>query len=318
MRFQCLVLLFFIAIFAHGQQPVPTVPPRFDVGTIDAGFYINHCLGFSYPIPEGWEINSQALGTPSGVAKQQPGGDLILLIADQHTKRPVFNRMVLTATNASALKFDTAEFVSRFVHAQAKDDPSLKILKEAYAVDFAGKQFFRSDFTDQHSGAILYKAFLSTRFRGYFLGWTIVAGTTDELDSAAQSLQKIVFQQDQPDPSCAVPPPVTTTAGVKSGVVVTPPVRISPTVAQSLLVKTIEPRYPEAARQQHIQGEVVVQGNIDTNGDVQNLKAISGNPVLIPAALEAVQLWKYKPFLLDGRPIEAETQITVRVVPQGQ
>jgi hypothetical protein len=176
---------------AVGQAPVlPINPSRFDVGTIDAGFYINNCLGFSYPIPEGWEINNEILGTSPGAAKHD-GGGLILLIVDQHTKRSFFNRMVLSATNASAMTFDTAEFVSRFVHPQNNgDQPGRKILKEPYAVDVAGKPFFRSDFTDQHADVVLYKTFLSTNFRGYFLGWTIVAGAPDELEDAASSLSK--------------------------------------------------------------------------------------------------------------------------------
>jgi len=140
------------------------------VGTIDAGFYINNCLGFSYPIPEGWEINNEILGTSPGAAKHD-GGGLILLIVDQHTKRSFFNRMVLSAINASAMTFDTAEFVSRFVHPQNNgDQPGRKILKEPYAVDVAGKPFFRSDFTDQHADVVLYKTFLSTNFPRIFSG----------------------------------------------------------------------------------------------------------------------------------------------------
>ncbi len=321
MRLHCLVLLLLTAAFALGQEPLPTVPPRFDLGTIDAGFYINNCLGFSYPIPEAWEINGEILGTAPGTAKHQPGGGLILLIVDQHTKRPFFNRMVLSATDSTALRFDTAEFVSRFVHPQGNDNqPGRKILKEPYAADLAGKPFFRSDFTDQHADVILYKTFLSTKFRGYFLGWTIVAGAPEELDSAANSLGKIVFRQDQPDPNCIMGAE-DTLPGAVSGIIASQPplptiappqrVRVSQGVSQSLLIKKVQPEYPEAARRNYIQGTVVLRAEIDREGNIQDLAVVSGDPELAPAALKAVRQWKYKPYFLQGRPVNVETQITV-------
>src|ERR1700752_4784049 len=102
MRPVFLSLLLFSVALAWAQEPPAVNPPRLDVGIIDAGFYINNCLGFSYPIPEGWEINNEILGTSPGAAKHD-GAGLILLIVDQHTKRTFFNRMVLNATNASAM-----------------------------------------------------------------------------------------------------------------------------------------------------------------------------------------------------------------------
>ena len=50
---------------------------------------------------------------------------------------------------------------------------------------------------------------------------------------------------------------------------------------------------------------------IDKNGNIQELQVMSGHPMLVPAALEAVKQWLYRPFLLNGQPVEVETQITV-------
>ena len=320
MRLHCLVVLIFVATFTHGQEPVPTGPPRFDIGTIDAGFYINNCLGFSYPIPEGWEINNEILGTSPGAAKHD-GGGLILLIVDQHTKRPFFNRMVLSATDSTAVALDTSEFVSRFVHAQTKDDQSgRKILKESYAVDLAGKQFFRADFTDSHPDATLYKTFLATKFRNHFLGWTIVAGSADEVDLAAGSLKKAVFQQDQVDRTCvmgAEEKPSEMIGGVIGSTPALPHVamprrvRISQSVSNALIVKKVQPIYPEDARYNRIEGSVVLKAEIDTEGNVQDLALVSGPPSLVRAAIEAVKQWKYKPYFLNGTPVNVETQVTI-------
>jgi protein TonB len=55
----------------------------------------------------------------------------------------------------------------------------------------------------------------------------------------------------------------------------------------------------------------VLSAVIDTNGQIQNLQLVSGHPMLVPAALKAVKEWRYKPYLLNGQPVEVETTITV-------
>ncbi len=88
-------------------------------------------------------------------------------------------------------------------------------------------------------------------------------------------------------------------------------VRISQGVTKGQLIHRIEPTYPFLARQARIQGQVSLKAIIDKNGNIQELQAISGHPMLVPAALEAVKQWHYRPFLLNGQPLEVETQITV-------
>jgi len=88
-------------------------------------------------------------------------------------------------------------------------------------------------------------------------------------------------------------------------------VRVSQGVTQGLLMRRIQPAYPPLARQARIQGAVVLQAEISKDGAIQNLRLISGHPMLAPAAIEAVKQWKYKPYYLNGEPVEVETQITV-------
>jgi protein TonB len=73
----------------------------------------------------------------------------------------------------------------------------------------------------------------------------------------------------------------------------------------------VEPTYPSVAQQAHIQGSVVLTAIIDKNGNVQQLRLVSGQPLLVTAAIEAVKQWHYKPFLLNGEPLEVETTVTV-------
>jgi len=87
--------------------------------------------------------------------------------------------------------------------------------------------------------------------------------------------------------------------------------RVSQGVMEGLLLKRVQPRYPTQALQMRIQGQVQLQATITKNGDIQNLKVVSGDGVLAHAAQEAVRQWKYKPYYLDGEPVQIETQILV-------
>jgi protein TonB len=88
-------------------------------------------------------------------------------------------------------------------------------------------------------------------------------------------------------------------------------IRISQGVTKGLLIHRVEPSYPTLARAARVQGEVVLSAVIDANGQIQNLQLVSGHPMLVPAALEAVKQWRYKPYLLNGTPVEVETTVTV-------
>lgn len=73
----------------------------------------------------------------------------------------------------------------------------------------------------------------------------------------------------------------------------------------------VNPEYPALARQTHIWGVVLVDAIIDEQGNVVQARAISGHPLLIPAALKAVLQWKYEPTSLNGQPISVELQVQV-------
>jgi periplasmic protein TonB len=88
-------------------------------------------------------------------------------------------------------------------------------------------------------------------------------------------------------------------------------VRVSSGVSSGLLIRKVSPNYPPLARQARIQGTVVLQAQISKDGSIQNLQLVSGHPMLAPAAIEAVKQWKYKPYLLNGEPVEVETQVQV-------
>ena len=77
------------------------------------------------------------------------------------------------------------------------------------------------------------------------------------------------------------------------------------------LIRRVEPVYPKPALIARVQGQVTLHAIIDAEGRIVNLKATSGNPMLIAAAIDAVRQWRYRPYVLNNAPIEVETQITV-------
>jgi TonB family protein len=87
--------------------------------------------------------------------------------------------------------------------------------------------------------------------------------------------------------------------------------KISQGVSQGLLIKRVTPKYPQPALAVHAGGAVQIEATINKEGNVTNPKVLSGAPVLAHAALEAVRQWRYKPYYLDGTPVEIQTQITV-------
>jgi len=92
------------------------------------------------------------------------------------------------------------------------------------------------------------------------------------------------------------------------------PDTISPEIAKDYLIQRVEPQYPEVARSQHIQGPVKLDVVVDEEGKVQNVKVVNGDSALAPAAVDAVQRWRFKPYLVNGRASQFTTQITVHFV----
>jgi len=81
--------------------------------------------------------------------------------------------------------------------------------------------------------------------------------------------------------------------------------------ADGSLLHRVEPEYPEAARQQNVQGPVVLDVHIGADGAVQEVRVGSGQPLLAQAATDAVKQWKFKPRLINGSPVEMQTRVTL-------
>ncbi len=87
--------------------------------------------------------------------------------------------------------------------------------------------------------------------------------------------------------------------------------------AEGNLIYRVQPVYPPLARQARIQGTVELRAIVSKAGMIENLAVVSGHPMLVKSAVEAVRQWRYRPYLLNNDPIEVETEITVNFVLSG-
>jgi protein TonB len=109
-------------------------------------------------------------------------------------------------------------------------------------------------------------------------------------------------------PNVVLPPPPPTPS-------VHPP-RIS-TMMEGNLIYRVQPQYPPLARQARVQGVVVLRAIISRAGKIENLQLVSGHPLLVQSAMDAVRQWRYRPYFLNNEPLEVETQVTVNFTLSG-
>ena len=90
-----------------------------------------------------------------------------------------------------------------------------------------------------------------------------------------------------------------------------PKLRVSPWMQEKKLVGRVEPVYPELARQARIQGTVRLGIIVAKNGSVKQVTLLSGHPLLVPPAMDAVRYWRYDPTLRDGEPVEVASVVEI-------
>jgi TonB family protein len=86
---------------------------------------------------------------------------------------------------------------------------------------------------------------------------------------------------------------------------------VSPDIASSMVMRSVQPEYPMLARQMRVQGSVILQALIGRDGMIQDLRVLSGPPILASAAQEAVRQWHFKPHYVGAQPVETRASITV-------
>ena len=151
-------------------------------------------------------------------------------------------------------------------------------------------------------------------FYGSPTGQKLVKNTIAMMMDTMQAVQPVV-KKHMPEIQAQIQAQMEKTAAAESQPMPSQPasasIRVSAEVSQGLLVKQVPPVYPPLARQARIQGTVVLKAVIATDGTVNSLELVSGHPMLVSAAIDAVKQWRYKPYLVNGVPAEVHTTINV-------
>jgi len=126
--------------------------------------------------------------------------------------------------------------------------------------------------------------------------------------NAAAGNQPIVTSLLTPPPPPPPPPPSLPPIG---GIIAPQTIQVGGAVQAAKIVSKVNPTYPLLARQTHISGPVRLHAIIGKDGSVQRLEVISGHPLLLQSALDAVYQWRYQPTLLNGKPVEVDTTVEV-------
>lgn len=134
-----------------------------------------------------------------------------------------------------------------------------------------------------------------------YVAFSVGPGPDSARQSTASASWRIATPPPPPDPRHDVKPPVKPQA----------PVTISRGVMMAKLIHQVKPAYPPLARQARISGTVVLQAIIGRDGSIRDLQVLSGHPLLIPAAVDAVRQWLYQPTTLSGDPVEVLTTVDV-------
>ena len=112
-------------------------------------------------------------------------------------------------------------------------------------------------------------------------------------------------------PGSSAPPPDVVGNQASAPKPILQTINISQGLSQGLLLKKVQPNYPSNALAMHVEGSVELTATISKTGSITSVKVVSGPPLLVHAAADAVKQWKYKPYLLNGEPVEIQTQIAV-------
>lgn len=265
-------------------------------------------IGLKVHLPQGWTVAGESqpsLAVPAQVVLLKIGSMATLVLQHEH------------------MEFSPETFFALAKERLAKSPDFQLISEDAVSLDGADGNRLVFKYT---SDKMATKGWMEIFSHGGEHYRVTARAPTDMFDRYApvfaSMLESVRFAWRHPDEkfaSTVVP------AGVIGGIVSSTPashpktatpqrVRISAGAAAMLLIKKVQPVYPPVAKSARIQGPVVLEAVISPAGEVTDLKVISGHPMLVAAALDTAKQCKYRPYYLNGSPVEVETQIQIDFV----
>ena len=267
-----------LALFALFVPQAVAPAPKLSVGSVAGNIYSNSDLGITYTFPAGWTSMPEAERgvldvrfTPS----KPDGNDIEMFVLDTSVFPQATPLRISRKTDAGV----------RYALEPKLEYPKLGPLK-----------FLQTDWIWGSGRKRLYQSRLAADAKGWRMVLFVTAPSRKLVDEQIAGLASLRFQ-----PARTIegqPGPVLQSIEGKDAI-------------REKLVKKVQPRYPELALQAHRQGSVLLEATIGTDGKIKSLNPVAGDPVLIPGAVDAVRQWEYKPYSVDGKPVEVYTLVRV-------
>jgi TonB family protein len=280
--------------FQNRQPPEP--PP---LGTFEGDAYSNEHFSLYYPLSRDWVRETELL------RKRYASGKVVgawILLAEVHIPQDntelradaFFTLVAVRRPQESSSDACKHSLDLLATNLQSNKEGKQKGETNQYAI--AGRDFYRADF--EYSRDPRDRTMICSPAKDFLLMWNIEGLSRKAVDTAAATLNSITWPAPPPAPVAAspsMPPPAHVDVGMTTG----------------LLIKKVTPVYPPMARNNYIQGTVLMRAEISKAGDVVDLEVLDGPIELAVSAVNAVRLWKYKPYRLNGEPVQVITEIRV-------
>lgn len=270
-------------------------------GIVVDGTYRNPYFDLVFPLPEGFYDATHELQGSKPLSQT-----FLLLVADRHTEHAVRDRILLYADDARYYRpsMSALQYLQKLTQAEVSL-PGVVVRKKPAVLELNGEHYVRSDYSRTEAGITLYNSMIVGKVHGYWLLWTFVSASNEDLEHNIASLGRISYATYHTEP--ADPPAACVPASGH-----TPErVRVSEAFAQKLLITRVEPEYPVQALERRVQGTVVFRVLIDEYGVVRETTYVSGDPLLRSAAMDAVSKWRFQPYELNCTSVQLETQMGV-------
>jgi TonB family protein len=268
--------------------------------------YDNKQFGVRVAIPAGWTVASETerQAYVAEPAAQSTPQQLLLVMS---STGGASNESIVLMAEQSPPDANIAITAEQYLDAWAASHPSLERLrdrKKKWASSYPSQVGWFKTNTDPPQWIELVIA----RHRNTFL---LLRGTFDAEQAMIEAERALFAFLIAPDWVSPTEKPAEEDSLEPQPITDVPVVQVERHVTPGLLIKKVQPSYPKKARRAHVEGSVVLLGNIHQNGKIMKLWILSGPPLLVDSALDAVHQWEYRPYVLDGKPVEVETQVTV-------
>jgi TonB family protein len=297
-------LLISLAAWAHSQ----TVPKPDNAAQAHSSIAE---FGLVYPLSNDWVRATELLRKRVESSNPAPNADILLAAVFV----PKSNLSAASPFFSLRAYRQPATDCKKSLEAMIADSRDKKNQPEGGVKEFsaAGRDYFRVNSARGVGGR--HQCVICTTANGHLLVWNAGAPNEKGLDAIVATLDSITVLPQRSAAESA--PPVeqknVEAQGEPSKPAMAGPqrVKVSRGVTTGLLIKKVQPFYPEDARAAYIQGTVVLQAEISKAGDIVDLELVDGPIELAGSAVAAVRQWKYKPYLLMGEAVAVETQIQV-------